>query len=53
MSTHPSACDPPAQNDKPEGNRPMVTFRPGVQGNHFINYTPDDEVILYIYKVFL
>lgn len=53
MSTHPSVCDPPAQNDKPEGNRPMVNFRPGVQGNHFINYTPDDEVILYIYKVFL
>ncbi|KAL6316968.1 hypothetical protein AAG906_024506 [Vitis piasezkii] len=74
MSFHPSACDPPAQNYKPEKRvrylwaillmsvlsnmsshslaqnykpevkRPMVNFHPGIRGNPFINYTPDDEI---------
>ncbi|KAL6316146.1 hypothetical protein AAG906_015976 [Vitis piasezkii] len=33
-----------AQNYKPEVKRPMVNFHPGIRGNPFINYTPDDEI---------
>ena len=37
MSSHLSA----------EVKRPVVSFRPSIWGNRFINYTPDDEVSLH------